>query len=80
MNAISKYAVTDVNTYLRWSGLARFYMEDMSGNAKRKLADYLITIEIRRFNNKPGEVQKWSVPRIIEYWENKGVKVEVKRV
>lgn len=80
MNAISKYAVTDVDTYLRWSGLARFYMEDMSGNAKRKLADYLLTIEIRRFNNKPGEVQEWSVPRIIEYWENKGVKVEVKRV
>lgn len=78
MNVISKYAVTDADKYLRSAGLS-IYLEDMSGNAKRKLADYLITIEVRRFN-KIKNVQTLLVHSITDYWAHKGVKVQVKRV
>lgn len=79
MNAISRQAVTDVDKYLQSTGLEHMYLKDMSGSAKHKLADYLITIEARRFN-KMKAIQELPVPEIIGIFADKGVKVQVKQV
>ena len=79
MNAISKYAVTDADKFLRYVDLDNFYLRDMSENVKREIAGYLVAIEVRDFN-KPTCLKKPSASEIVDNWEKKGVKVEVKRV
>lgn len=79
MNAISKYAVTDADKFLRHVDLGNFYLRDMSENVKREIAGYLVAIEVRDFN-KPTCLKKPSVSEIVDNWAKKGVKVEVKRV
>lgn len=81
MNAISKYAVTDADKFLRHVGLDKFYLQDMSENVKREIAGYLVTIEVRDYN-KPTSLKEPSASEseVVDYWASKGVKVQVKRV